>query len=102
MATTYTKLRDGSWGVRSTEKLASGQKVVVAKKSGETKTETVGKVLWSGDGITLASIATNSEPSGSSRRSGNVCADCGKGGPLVCDMEDGLMKHYRCCDMPPN
>lgn len=28
------------------------------------------------------------------------CAECGRGGSLVRDLEDGLMKHYGCCDMP--
>jgi hypothetical protein len=32
---------------------------------------------------------------------GATCAECGRGGPLVQDLEDGLMKHYRCCDIPP-
>jgi hypothetical protein len=32
---------------------------------------------------------------------GAVCAECGKSGDLVEDMEDGLMKHRGCCDMPP-
>lgn len=34
------------------------------------------------------------------RRGG--CAECGRGGRLVEDLEDGLMKHYRCCDIPPS
>ena len=29
-----------------------------------------------------------------------VCADCGRPGTLVQDQEDGLWKHYNCCDMP--
>ena len=28
------------------------------------------------------------------------CAACGRDGELVDDLEDGLLKHYRCCDMP--
>lgn len=28
------------------------------------------------------------------------CAECGRGGHLVRDEEDGLLKHYNCCDMP--
>lgn len=28
------------------------------------------------------------------------CAECNQPGELVRDMEDGLMKHRRCCDMP--
>lgn len=31
-----------------------------------------------------------------------VCAECGRPGDLVTDLEDGAMKHYRCCDMPSN
>jgi hypothetical protein len=31
-----------------------------------------------------------------------TCAECGRGGALVQDMEDGLLKHYSCCDMPPS
>jgi hypothetical protein len=56
MTTTYTKLRDGSWGLRSTESIAAGARIAVAKKSGETKIETVGRVVWTGNGITLATI----------------------------------------------
>jgi hypothetical protein len=32
---------------------------------------------------------------------GAVCAECGKSGPLVRDLEDGQMKHERCCDIAP-
>lgn len=58
MATTYTKLRDGSWGIRSTETLTAGRGVTVVKKSGECKTETVGKILFAKEGISIATIAT--------------------------------------------
>lgn len=30
-----------------------------------------------------------------------VCAECGKSGELVRDLEDGAMKHRRCCDIEP-
>ena len=57
MVITYTKLRDDSWGIRAEGvTLTSGQVVSVTKRSGESKKETVGKVLWTGDGITLATI----------------------------------------------
>lgn len=35
------------------------------------------------------------------RTGGSGCAECGKGGRLVRDLEDGLLKHYSCCDIPP-
>ncbi|MCC6416780.1 MAG: hypothetical protein IT429_00865 [Gemmataceae bacterium] len=30
-----------------------------------------------------------------------VCAECGLSGELVADLEDGLLKHRRCCDIEP-
>lgn len=30
-----------------------------------------------------------------------VCAACGTSGELVQDLEDGCLKHLRCCDIPP-
>jgi hypothetical protein len=74
MATTYTKLRSGDWGIRSTETLAAGMTVQVTKKSGESKTETVDHVIWTGNGVTLASIARSAAPAsprGSYRRRGD-------------------------------
>lgn len=34
-------------------------------------------------------------------RAGNICAECGKAGELVRDLEDGQMKHRHCCDIEP-
>ena len=31
---------------------------------------------------------------------GETCACCGRGGQLIEDLEDGMMKHYGCCDIP--
>jgi len=55
--TTYTKLKSGNWGIRSTSPLRDGQTVTVRKKSGETKSETIERVVWSGNGVWLAAIA---------------------------------------------
>jgi hypothetical protein len=84
----YTKLQDGSWGIRVPESLraTAGDVVTVTKASGETKTETVSRVLWTGQGISLCSIqqsaASAARASGSSRRSsgsrvGSCGCDCG-------------------------
>jgi hypothetical protein len=43
---TYAKLRDGSWGVRVQGAAASGDVVVVTKRDGTSKTETIGRVVW--------------------------------------------------------
>jgi hypothetical protein len=50
---------------------------------------------------TLGSIrAFIGRESANRQAGGAVCAECGTSGDLVEDLEDGLMKHYRCCDMP--
>lgn len=59
LSATYTKLRDGSWGVRVEGKTAVGQTVTVMKKSGETKQETISRVLWTGEGIALCAIVSD-------------------------------------------
>jgi hypothetical protein len=56
MMSTYTKLRDGSWGVRVPGSTTPGSLVTVAKKDGTTKLETIGRVLWAGDGVALCTI----------------------------------------------
>jgi len=81
---TYTKLRDGSWGIKTTAAtVRPGAQFVVRKQSGETKTETVGKVVWSGDGVTICSIASSSaqrKPTSSISRPGRryECEECGE------------------------
>lgn len=95
MSATYQKLKSGEWGVRSTTPLEEGQSVTVRKKNGESKEEVVSRIVWQGEGVWLAAIRP------SRRTSGEVCAECGRGGHLVSDLEDGLMKHWRCCDIPP-
>jgi len=58
---TYTKLRSGDWGLRGPATILSeGASVTVTKRSGETKPATVGRVLWSGDGVAIATIASSS------------------------------------------
>lgn len=61
MKATYAKLRDGSWGVRVTGGVpAAGTALTVRKKSGETKSETIARVLWTGDGVALCAIEPSS------------------------------------------
>lgn len=62
MAATYQKLKSGEWGIRSTSAVAAGERVTVTKKDGTVKTETVVKVLWSGDGIWLCAITGADRP----------------------------------------
>ena len=61
---TYTKLRSGDWGIRVQGTVEAGAMIVVTKKSGEAKSETVAKVVWSGNGITLCAIGARSSSGG--------------------------------------
>jgi len=78
--TTYTKLRNGSWGVRVQGSVSAGQTVTVAKRDGSTKTETVGRVLWTGQGVSLCSIAQSHRSTSTRRGSGFGREDCRKYG----------------------
>ena len=85
--TTYSKLKDGSWGVRgSVAEVVAGASVTVNKKSGESKTETVGRVLWTDGELALATIAASSSsksysPSRKTRacKTGGNCSSFGSG-----------------------
>lgn len=64
---TYTKLKSGDWGVRvEGAKVTAGQVVSVRKKSGEVKSETIAKVVWSGNGVSLCAIDAAGSGGGSS------------------------------------
>lgn len=65
---TYTKLRNGSWGVRVEGPAKAGDTVTVTKKSGETATEKISKVVWTGKGISLCSIEARTPKSPRARR----------------------------------
>lgn len=57
MTTTYTKLRDGAWGIRATGPIVAGQQVQVTTRDGRVKTETVGTIVWQSNGATVATTA---------------------------------------------
>ena len=89
MATTctYTKLRDDSWGIRATSEIKAGQVVTVTTKAGVSKTETVGKVLWSGNGVWLATkvVGATVATTSTTKRNGSTmtgrCWECGAAMP---------------------
>lgn len=81
---TYTKLKSGNWGIRSTSELIPGQVVAVTTKAGATKMERVEHVVWSGNGVWLAAIAQSAPQRSSANRShrrapyGKIeCDECG-------------------------
>lgn len=57
MATTYTKLNNGQWGVRVQGWVPmAGETVTVTKRSGQRNQVVVDRVIWSGNGTALCSI----------------------------------------------
>lgn len=51
---------------------------------------------------TIAGIRRFIERAKADRASGaELCAECGRPGDLVHDLEDGLLKHRGCCDIEP-
>jgi hypothetical protein len=98
MEATYTKLKDGSWGIRYAGIPRQGSTVTVRRKDGTTKQEKIAKVLWTGkdrDGetISLCSIAREA-----SQDEDVLCVECGRpartkcsgcGAPLHKDCADG-------------
>lgn len=97
MPNTYAKLQNGDWGVRvAGPKPAEGDALTVTKKDGSSKKEVIGRVLWSGAGVYLCTIAPKSAaPSGSgtggSARRRRPWRPCGYPGcqPGFCDECDG-------------
>ena len=91
---TYSKLRDGTWGIKVEGEAHQGCAYSVTTKAGATKHETVQKVLWTGADtrtrkiVSLCTIVhfeggTSEGHSHQSRRrssSGGRCRDCG--GPI--------------------
>lgn len=76
----YTKLRDGSWGIRVPGAVADGDEITVVKRNGEAKLERVGRVLWQGEGVSLCTIAASAPkqaPAGRVRYSRKRCWETG-------------------------
>jgi hypothetical protein len=58
---TYRKLRSGAWGICGKD-LESGARVIVRKRSGQTRPVIVGQIVWTGpDGTTLATIGAEAQ-----------------------------------------
>lgn len=83
MNASYTKLRDGTWGVRIAGSATVGQSITVTTKAGAAKQETIAKVLWSGNGVSICAVAQRARPVASSYSGeqrapgGRSCAYCG-------------------------
>jgi hypothetical protein len=59
----YTKLRTGDWGIKGNVPApAPGDTVLVTKANGDTKTATVARVIWTGNGVWIAAIEREPAP----------------------------------------
>src|SRR5438552_3646240 len=79
MMASYTKLKSGEWGVRVEGAVKSGNRVTVRKKDGTTKVEVIGKVVWSGGGVSLCAIeetVTERQANAGYGRGRQVRSDC--------------------------
>ena len=79
-ATTFTKLRNGSWGVKGTG-LAAGRIVGVAKRDGSHSNVTIDKVIWTDGKVQIASIKQAGTRTATATRytrpTGHSCECCG-------------------------
>lgn len=75
-AATYTKLKDGSWGLRVAGKAFDGQDVLVVTRDGRRVEENVGKVLWTDGKISIC--RTFAAKARGARRHERACRDCGQ------------------------
>jgi hypothetical protein len=57
----WCKLKTGAWGVKGPG-LKPGQGITVTNAKGNSKSVTVGNIVWSGDGIIIATIAEDGKP----------------------------------------
>lgn len=54
---TWTKLKkENTWGLRIEGSVAEGEVVLVSRSNGSKSRETVGKIVWAGNGVTLATL----------------------------------------------
>lgn len=93
---TYMKLKSGDWGIKGTN-LVEGTSVTVVKKSGEAKTESVGKVIFRApDGTCFATIARSesTRPTSGGRRSSGSGRCRGCRGPIVHASHHRAMEGY--------
>ena len=61
--TTFAKLNNGRWGIKTDQQLKSYQVVEVTTKTGGTKTVMAANQVWSKDGVSLWSFGEMPKPS---------------------------------------
>ena len=77
---TFTKLRNGAWGVKGYD-LRGGSVAYVTKRSGEIQAVTVDRVMWSDHtGLAIASIVSDRPTAATARRTASRRRSCPTGG----------------------
>lgn len=56
---TWTKLRDGSWGVRVAGPARAGERLTVTKRDGSSSLVTLGEVAWTDGAVSLCRVAAD-------------------------------------------
>ena len=72
---TPAKLKSGEWGARVAGEIKAGETVTITAKSGKSWTATISRVVWSGNGVSICSLAPQARKS---RSNGNywICPAC--------------------------
>ena len=65
---TYKQLKNGAWGIRVGGIVLAGETITVTKRDGSSKVETVGRVLWTGEGISICTIQRSAPANRGARR----------------------------------
>jgi hypothetical protein len=104
MKNIWTKQKDG-WAVWGPD-VKDFATVTVSKRDGTSQTVDLGAVkgvlISKGSELSGCSYAfPRKDQSDRAAKTQSLCAECGKPGTLVPDDEDGLLKHWKCCDIPP-
>lgn len=92
--------RNNDWVVQAPTGHKQGDVITVYKRSGESQTVKCDRLVETVDGYDFWYVTKCDKNGKSTER--EVCAECGKPGKLVADLEDGILKHYKCCDIPPS
>lgn len=73
---TFTKLRNGSWGIKG-HGLYAGWGATVTKRDGSTTDVSVERILWTGDdGLSIATFTPEESMRRVRKPRGRVCENC--------------------------
>jgi len=59
---TFSKLQDGTWGIRTSSVVAPGAVVIVSRKDGTQSNQTVRAVIWTDGTACLCSVEPTAKP----------------------------------------